>query len=108
MFADKELGCAPLIVKFSNFSTGAISYLWKFGDGLTSTQTNPEHTFYSALGEYTVTLIAYDSGSNSDTAKLIIDVPSNLPYFNITDTVCPGKYVDFSVYGNSDSDNQIE
>ena len=46
---------APAQVKFSNKSTNGITYLWDFGDGATSTETNPTHT-YTEEGEYTVTL----------------------------------------------------
>jgi RHS repeat-associated protein len=61
-------GRAPLAVTFSNASQPAneiTSYLWKFGDGVTSTQMNPTHN-YAATGEYTVTLTAY-AGSGSNT-----------------------------------------
>ncbi|MBL0341053.1 MAG: PKD domain-containing protein [Bacteroidetes bacterium] len=37
-------GCSPLPVSFINSSTGASSYLWDFGDGSTSSATNPTHT----------------------------------------------------------------
>ena len=45
---------------FSNLSTGAVSYLWDFGDGTTSTQSNPTHS-YAMSGVFTVTLIATNS-----------------------------------------------
>jgi surface protein len=45
------------VVTFTNNSTGADSYFWDFGDGNTSTDSDPIHT-YAAEGEYTVTLIA--------------------------------------------------
>ena len=45
-------------VKFSNLSSDrAVSYLWDFGDGTTSTETNPLH-IYAASGYYDVTLTA--------------------------------------------------
>lgn len=50
---------------FTNTSTGATSYLWDFGDGNTSTQQNPVHTF-SGPGNYIVCLIA-DNGNCPDT-----------------------------------------
>jgi PKD repeat protein len=50
-------GDYPLNVTFTNQSTGATSYNWNFGDGGTSTATNPGHT-YTAAGTYTVTLTA--------------------------------------------------
>ncbi len=46
-----------LTVTFSNTTTGAISYLWDFGDGDTSSVANPSHT-YATDGTYTVTLSA--------------------------------------------------
>ncbi len=42
---DKNEGCAPLQVQFYNSSSNAQSYVWDFGDGSTSTDTNPSHTF---------------------------------------------------------------
>lgn len=45
---------------FLNGSIGATSWLWRFGDGDTSTVFSPTHT-YAALGTYTVTLITYNS-----------------------------------------------
>ena len=53
-------------VQFSNASTDADSYFWNFGDGGTSTEENPMHS-YSASGVYTVILNA----SNSSCAKAI-------------------------------------
>jgi len=39
------LGCQPYAVAFSNLSTGADTYLWVFGDGDTSSQVTPVHTY---------------------------------------------------------------
>lgn len=55
-FAAPPVGCAPYMVQFQNTGRGD-SFLWSFGDGATSTQTNPQHTFNNA-GTYTVQLIA--------------------------------------------------
>lgn len=49
-------GAPPLTVKFQNFSGGdPIRFLWDFGDGSTSVELNPTHT-YLAEGNYTVQL----------------------------------------------------
>jgi len=49
-------GVAPLTVVFTNTSAGGYTAsLWNFGDGITSTQTGPTHT-YTETGSYTVTL----------------------------------------------------
>ncbi len=42
-------------VNFEVMASNALEYNWDFGDGNTSTEENPEHT-YEAEGEYTVTL----------------------------------------------------
>jgi PKD repeat protein len=42
---DVDEGCQPLEVEFTNLSQGAGSYLWDFGNGSTSPQTNPIHVF---------------------------------------------------------------
>jgi PKD repeat protein len=44
-------------VSFSNTSQGAVSYLWDFGDGATSTDQNPQHQ-YSGAGQYEICLKA--------------------------------------------------
>ncbi len=54
-------GCSPLIVTFSNLSTGATSYTWLFGNGNQSTQNNPAAVYLNS-GTYTVTLIACNGG----------------------------------------------
>lgn len=49
-------GAPPLTVKFANFSGGPpIRYLWDFGDGTSSTDPSPIHT-YTAEGNYTIKL----------------------------------------------------
>ena len=54
----------PLDVTFSSTGTSdpegdPLSYSWAFGDGGTSTQSNPTHT-YTASGQYTATLTVSD------------------------------------------------
>jgi len=57
---------ASQTIQFTDLSTGSpTSYLWKFGDGATSTEQNPEYT-YKKRGIYTVTEIVKNSaGSNA-------------------------------------------
>lgn len=70
-----EEGPAPLVTTFDpGCSTGTINtYFWDFGDGGTSTQIKPQHTFQSA-GEYRVVLEIADSDSNVSRAELYITV----------------------------------
>jgi PKD repeat protein len=67
-----SFAASGLNVSFSNTSTGATTYFWDFGNGLTSTFANPSHT-YSAFGTYTVCLIA-SSGGCGDTLCQVVDV----------------------------------
>ncbi|MFN5458914.1 MAG: PKD domain-containing protein [Bacteroidota bacterium] len=57
---------------FSNTSTNATQYYWSFGDGDTSTFSNPSHT-YIIPGTYTVTLQAGKCGI-TDTISAIVNV----------------------------------
>ncbi|HLP20433.1 MAG TPA: PKD domain-containing protein, partial [Chitinophagales bacterium] len=51
-------------VTFTDTTDNATSWAWTFGDGGTSTQQNPNHT-YAANGTYTVCLIATNAGGSS-------------------------------------------
>lgn len=52
-------------VEFTNTSKNATSYMWDFGDGMTSADENPTHT-YASEGEFDVTLTANDDMGGSD------------------------------------------
>lgn len=57
--AHTTTGGVPLTVNFTDLSSGQPSgWLWDFGDGATSTEQNPAHT-YSAPGVYDVSLIIH-------------------------------------------------
>ena len=101
------LGCAPFSVNFTNTSTGAVSYSWDFDDGLTSTQTHPNHTFYGT-GNHTVWLYSYDSLSNVDSISMTISIPATTPYFLLPPPSCPSRVLQFTVLGNYDSDNSVQ
>ena len=58
---------------FTNTSVNADTYSWDFGDGNTSTQTNPTHTYVTA-GDYTVELTASEGGLNPSTHTLVVKV----------------------------------
>lgn len=57
-------------VSFNNTSINAKNYLWNFGNGQTSLEINPTHSFTSN-GNYSVSLIAKNC-SYSDTASTLI------------------------------------
>lgn len=49
--------CAGDSISFSNTSIGANNYVWEFGDGFSSTESNPVHIFYIP-GVFPVNLLA--------------------------------------------------
>ena len=60
--ASPTSGVRPLVVTFTNQSTGDYTAsLWDFGGGVTDTQTSPTHT-YTAAGTYTVMLTVSGPG----------------------------------------------
>lgn len=58
----------PLTTSFQDLSTNAVSWLWDFGDGNTSTQQNPAHT-YTSYGTFNVVLIVTNSSGCTDTIR---------------------------------------
>lgn len=60
--ANPSSGSKPLLVNFTNTSTGATSYFWDFGNDSTSTAVNPS-TVYFQNGSYNVMLIASNGGA---------------------------------------------
>ncbi|MEO7769163.1 MAG: PKD domain-containing protein, partial [Ferruginibacter sp.] len=75
---------------FNNFSTGAISYLWNFGDGQTSTDTDPSHQ-YGATGTYNTCLIATNVAGCSDTFCLDVTAVV-LPLLDVPNAFTPGRF----------------
>jgi len=70
-----SFGPPPLLVQFTNTSTGSSSVLWEFNDPLntTSTDQNPFFTFLD-LGDYLVQLTASNNLGCSDTFSKTIQV----------------------------------
>jgi PKD repeat protein len=75
--SDTDEGKAPLTIQFKadvEGGTPPLTYAWKFGDGTAdAADANPKHTFEKA-GKYRVDLEVKDSGGDSDSDYLEIDV----------------------------------
>lgn len=77
--ANPTSGTAPLIVTFSDQSSGVANYSWNFGDNNnnTSTSASPVHT-YTTPGVYVVSLTGTDAAlACSNTVTLTIEVLEN-------------------------------
>lgn len=71
-YGPSPFGCRPFTVNFTNLSTGdSTTHSWTFGDGSSSTQPNPSHTYLDS-GLYTVRLVVSNPACpNSDTSLKI-------------------------------------
>jgi PKD repeat protein len=74
--ADPTSGRAPLTVSFRDTSKGSniTGWLWNFGDGSTSTERNPTHTFTdSNLYDVTLTVTNLEGQTNSEVKRAYIN-----------------------------------
>jgi len=88
--ADPYSGQVPLMVQFDNTSTGAVTYGWTFGDGETSSLSEPSHLFESP-GDFLVILTATNSDGCQDTASALISVDSCMYTAYLPNTFTPNN-----------------
>ena len=75
------------------FGTG---HLWNFGDGQTSTATNPTHT-YNAEGTYVVTLSDSNTcGTTTNSQNLLVQLLPTAGFSTTSTSVCIGNQVQFN------------
>lgn len=77
---------APCPVTFTNTSTNATTYSWNFGDGGTSSEENPVHT-YASGGTWAVVLTATNSEGKSDNFSSSVTV-NTATTFTKTQLLC--------------------
>ncbi|TGE25108.1 PKD domain-containing protein [Hymenobacter aquaticus] len=98
--ANKTYGPGPLAVQFTGSASSdpegqALTFAWDFGDGGTSTATNPAHTFApptSAPTKYTVKLTVKDSQGLTNQTTLVISVNNTPPQVTITSPAVGTRY----------------
>jgi glucose/arabinose dehydrogenase len=96
--ANRTSGPVPLSVTFSSAGSsdpegGALSYLWTFGDGTTSTAANPAKT-YNTAGTFTATLRVTDPQGLPGTASVIINAGNAAPTVTLS-TPVNGQLMNF-------------
>lgn len=85
--ANPAVGIPPLTVSFVNQTIGSYdSILWEFGDGQTSTEDNPTHT-YTAIGDYTAVLTV-GRGDKQSSASQVIKVTEVMEPAPVASFVC--------------------
>lgn len=101
---DQSNDCGGLTVQLnSNGSVNAQNFYWDFGDGNTSTDPDPSHT-YANPGVYNIMLIANPGWTCADTAYSVYNMFDPIsPSFAEVDPQCiTGNSFDFSAEGNFD------
>jgi gliding motility-associated-like protein len=85
-----------LKVTFTDASKGAVTYLWDFGDGNTSTLPSPVH-IYAASGVYLVTLSVFNGDCGHSKSRQIA-VDDNNGILRVSSSViCRNSNVTFSI-----------
>jgi len=110
-------GEAPFEIYFINESSDddrIIDFLWDFGDGITSLEQDPNHT-YLKPGRYTVRLKATDSINQFSFFEQLVEVRPPMPSFVppvpsfrvVSPTPIAGESVVFDASGSFDQDGVI-
>ncbi|GAB2627920.1 hypothetical protein Aab01nite_81650 [Paractinoplanes abujensis] len=85
--ASPTSGPTPLTATFSSEGSrdpdgGALTYAWTFGDGKSSTEANPTHT-YTEAGDYTAQLTVTNPKGRTAVANVPVTVGNTLPAVSI-------------------------
>jgi len=83
---DNDSACATLLVNYTNNSVNNTASFWEFGDGDTSSLTNPSHSFYN----YTTQNITYRSILRASNQYGCVD------YDSVNLTTIPVPFADFN------------
>lgn len=102
---NKTIGCAPLMVNFTNTSNNFNTCMWYFGNTNTSAANNPT-TVYTTPGLYTVSLVVFGSNGQKDSTTQTITVVDNpIADFSVSQTT--GCELDNSFQFTNASTNAI-
>jgi gliding motility-associated-like protein len=86
----------PVIFHNTSTGDGALSYIWTFGDGDSSTTSNPIHQ-YAAKGNYSVSLTVSNTYgcASSITKPAYINAANYSADFTTASSYCPGNTIVF-------------
>ena len=96
------MGCAPFTVTFYNKSAGltASNFIWDFGDGTTSTEKNPTHTFNTTNSVYSVNLSITNNVCPDNNTKPISTHPLANVIITADTTLCYDEQTTISASGD--------
>jgi len=95
-------------IQFMDKSTGDVdSWLWDFGDGNTSTEENPSHT-YAERGDYTVSLtVSNKAGSDTETLAITVLTPPNANFSALETRAKVDSTIQFTDQSTGDIDSWL-
>ncbi|WP_115867534.1 PKD domain-containing protein, partial [Marinoscillum furvescens] len=94
--SDRCYSTAQSFQNLSSIASGTMTYTWNFGDGGSSTATNPTHTF-SSYGEYTVMLTAKSNYNCTEVYSETISIlPEPVADFSAPTSICLGEKISFT------------
>ncbi len=93
-------GCSNDTIQFTSSTyvdpTTTLTWFWEFGDGTTSTDTDPQH-IYMSQGVYMVNLTITDTaGCTAMVTHPVSVIPGPVALFNFTAPACSGTDVAFN------------
>ena len=94
-FSPSSPVCINNLIQFNNTSLGGATYFWDFGDGQTSTDVNPQHTYttVNTTPGYIVTLVVKSKSNGcgcADTIRQTIIVNDGPGISGCDKMLCPG------------------
>jgi PKD repeat protein len=102
--ADEATGNAA---RFMNYSTGAVSYLWNFGDGSSSELFEPRHT-YKKAGSYNATLTVASQYGCTDTLVVLNAFGSSTYFISFPNAFIPNRNGPSGGYYSATSDESAQ
>ncbi len=84
--ADFTFNTTLFQTSFTNTSQNAAFYFWNFGDGNTSTQQHPTHT-YNTDGSYNVMLVANYNCDGTDTVYKTVNITTGIRQLGTTGSI---------------------
>ncbi len=88
--------CAPYQLELTNNTAGIVNWIWHFGDGTSSTQQNPTHT-YTQPGTYTITLTMTSDNGCEVSQSLSVTVGHENPIVITAPNLCKNDPIQFSI-----------
>lgn len=94
-------------IRFMNYSTNAVQFKWKFGDGTISESFEPVHT-YSKYASYNVSLVVYSDWGCSDSLTVLNAFSGSKYFIEFPNAFIPNPQGPSGGYYSSKSDESAQ